>query len=289
MQRRLAAIMVADFVDSTSAMESDEERAVTCVTACMKAVGDVVARHEGRVFNTAGDAVLAEFSSPVNALRAAMEARNAIASVPGATAGDMRFGLHLADVVVMGGDLRGDGVNVAARVQSAAEAGEIDVTGALYDYVRRVSPCAFEQVGERKFKGVSEPIRVYRVGPAIDRHRFQSAPTRNAPPSPIHPNSVAVTPFSTATSSDQDQSFLAEGLTDDLTRTRPIEEPLRQFPFRCDGARHQRPGRNRQIAWCTICGRGLGAQARLACSAQHFTRGDGAGTPDMVGADSASL
>ena len=217
MQRRLAAIMVADFVDSTSAMESDEERAVTCVTACMKTVGDVVARHEGRVFNTAGDAVLAEFSSPVNALRAAMEARNAIAAVPGATAGDMRFGLHLADVVVMGGDLRGDGVNVAARVQSAAEAGEIDVTGALYDYVRRVSPCAFEQVGERKFKGVSEPIRVYRVGSAIDRHRFQSAPTRNAPPSPIHPNSVAVTPFSTATSSDQDQSFLAEGLTDDLT------------------------------------------------------------------------
>ena len=182
MQRRLAAIMVADFVNSTPAMESDEERTVTCVAACMKTVGDVVARHEGRVFNTAGDAVLTEFASPVNALRAAMEARNAIAAVPGATARAMRFGLHLADVVVMGSDLRGDGVNVAARLQSAAEAGEIDVTGALYDHVRRVSPCAFEQIGERKFKGISEPIRVYRVGPAVDRHRFQSAPTRNAPP-----------------------------------------------------------------------------------------------------------
>jgi adenylate cyclase len=79
MQRRLAAIMVADFVNSTPAMESDEERTVTCVAACMKMVGDVVARHEGRVFNTAGDAVLTEFASPVNALRAAMEARNAIA------------------------------------------------------------------------------------------------------------------------------------------------------------------------------------------------------------------
>jgi adenylate cyclase len=176
MQRRLAATMVADFVDSTSATESDEERTVTRVAACMKTVGDAVARYEGRVFNTAGDAVLAEFSSPINAVRAAMEARNAIAAVPGATARDMRFGLHLADVVVMGGDLRGDGVNVAARLQCAAEAGEIDVTGAFYDYVRRVSPCAFEQVGERKFKGLSEPIRVYRVGAAIDRHRFQSAP-----------------------------------------------------------------------------------------------------------------
>jgi adenylate cyclase len=117
----------------------------------------------------------------------------------------------------MGGDLRGDGVNVAARLRSAAEAGEIEVTGALYDHVRRVSPCAFEQIGERKFKGVSEPIRVYRLGPAADRHRFLSAPTRSAPPSPVHPNSVAVTPFSTASPSDQDQSFLAEGLTDDLT------------------------------------------------------------------------
>ena len=68
----------------------------------MKAVGDTVARHDGRVFSTAGDAVLAEFSSPVNALRASMEARNAIAAVPGATARDMRFGLHVADVVVVG-------------------------------------------------------------------------------------------------------------------------------------------------------------------------------------------
>ena len=197
MQRRLAAIMVADFVDSTPAMESDEEGTVTRVAACMKVVGDTVARHDGRVFSTAGDAVLAEFSSPVNALRASMEARNAIAAVPGATARDMRFGLHVADVVVVGGDLRGDGVNVAARLQSAAEAGAIDVTKAVYDHVRRVSPCGFEQLGERNFKGISEPVQVYRVGATIDRHRFQSAPTRDAPPSPMRPNSVAVAPFST--------------------------------------------------------------------------------------------
>ena len=217
MQRRLAAIMVADFVGSTPAMESDEEGTVTRVAACMQAVGDTVARHDGRVFSTAGDAILVEFSSPVNALRASMEARNAIAAVPGATARDMRFGLHVADVVVVGSDLRGDGVNIAARLQSAAEAGAIDVTEAVYDHVRRVSPCGFEQIGDRNFKGISEPVRVYRVGATIDRHRFQSAPTRDAPPSPTRPNSVAVAPFSTASSPDQDQLFLAEGLTDDLT------------------------------------------------------------------------
>ena len=217
MQRRLAAIMVADFVGSTPAMEFDEEGSITRIAACMKAVGDTVARHDGRVFSTAGDAVLAEFSSPVNALRASMEARNAIATVPGATARDMRFGLHVADVVVVGDDLRGEGVNVASRLQSAAEAGAIDVTKAVYDHVRRVSPCGFEQLGERNFKGISEPVQVYRVGSTVDRHRFQSAPTRDAPPSPMRPNSVAVAPFSTPSSQDQDQVFLAEGLTDDLT------------------------------------------------------------------------
>ena len=217
MQRKLAAIMVADFVGSTAAMEFDEEETVTRVNACMKAVEDAVVRHDGRIFNTAGDAVFAEFSSPVNALRATMEARNVVAAVPGATPRNMRFGLHVADVVVVGSDLRGDGINVAARLQSAADAGEIEVSEALYEHVRRVSPCAFEQVGERSFKGISEPIRVYRVGSAIDRHRFQSAPTRKAPLSPIRPNSVAVTPFSTASSSDEDQRFLADGLTDDLT------------------------------------------------------------------------
>ena len=216
MERKLAAIMVADFVGSTAAMESDEERAVTCVNACMKAVGDTISRHDGRIFNTAGDAVLAEFSSPVNALRATMEARNLVAVVPGASPHDMRFGLHVADVVVVGKDLRGDGINVATRIQSAAEPGEIEVSEVLYQHVRRVSPCAFEHIGERSFKGISEPIQVYRVGSTIDRHRFQSAPTRKAPFSPIRPNSVAVVPFSIASSSE-DQRFLAEGLTDDLT------------------------------------------------------------------------
>ena len=110
MQRKLVAIMVADFVGSTAAMESHEEEAVECVSACLRAVGDTVVRHDGRVFNTAGDAVLAEFISPVNALRAAMEARSSLAAIPDATPNHMRFGLHLADVLAVDGDLRGNGV-----------------------------------------------------------------------------------------------------------------------------------------------------------------------------------
>ena len=217
MQRKLATIMVADVVGSTPAMETDEETALTRVASCLQAVEDMVARYEGRVFNTAGDAVLAEFSSPVNALRASMEARNAIATVPGATAFDIRFGLHLADVAVFGNDLRGDGVNVAARLQATAEAGAIDVSRAVYDHVRRIAPCKFEEIGERKLKGISEPMLVYRVGQTTDRHRYLTAPTRNATLAVSKPNSVAVIPFSTSSAADQDQLFLAEGLTDDLT------------------------------------------------------------------------
>jgi len=153
MQRKLATIMVGDFVGSTSAMETDEEGAITRIDTVLETVRTVVQRHDGRVFGTAGDALLAEFASPVNALRSAIEARAEIAALPGASGGDMRFGLHLADVVVVGSDLRGDGVNIAARIEASAPPGAIDVSGLLYDQVRRVSPCGFEDIGERRLRG----------------------------------------------------------------------------------------------------------------------------------------
>ena len=216
MDRRLAAIMVADFVGSTSAMEIDEEAAVSLVSSCLGVIEISVKKHSGRIFSTAGDAVLAEFSSPVNALRAAMEGRSALAGIPGASTQHMRFGLHVADVMVVGSDLRGDGINIAARLQAAAEPGAIEVSETVYDNVRRVSPCSFEALGERTLKGISEAVRVYRVARVVDRHRFHSAPTRSAHPVSVRPNSVAVVPFSISSSGD-DQLFLSEGLTDDLT------------------------------------------------------------------------
>ena len=219
MHRKLATILVADFVGSTAAMELDEEAAVARVHECLKAVEDIVVRHDGRVFGTAGDAILAEFGSPVNAVRSAIEARYSISAIPGAAPDDMRFGLHMADVVVVGTDLRGDGVNIAARIQASAKPGAIDVSGALYDQIHRVSPCKFAHVGDRRLKGISEPVRIYRVDAVMDRHVFQVAPTRLAPKPdiPVRANSIAVARFTVAPGSDQDQLYLAEGLTDDLT------------------------------------------------------------------------
>jgi adenylate cyclase len=219
MHRKLATILVADVVGSTAAMERDEEATVARIHDCLRVVEDVVVRHDGRVFGTAGDAILAEFGSPVNAIRSAIEARYSVSAVPEAAPVDMRFGLHIADVVVVGSDLRGDGVNIAARIQTSASPGAIDVSGALYDQVHRVSPCKFAHIGDRALKGISEPMRIYRVDAVMDRHVFQVAPTRldPKPETPVRANSIAVARFTVAPGADQDQLYLAEGITDDLT------------------------------------------------------------------------
>jgi adenylate cyclase len=127
----------------------------------------------------------------------------------------LRFGLHLADVVVRGGDLIGDGVNVATRIQQEAEPDSICVSGTFFDNIRRNSPFAFEDLGERRLKNMVEPIRIYRLREEMARHRLQSAPTRAPSVGEKRPLSLAVLPFRVM-GGDEDQRFLAEGLTDEL-------------------------------------------------------------------------
>ncbi|GGH36726.1 TolB amino-terminal domain-containing protein [Cribrihabitans marinus] len=216
MERKLAALMVADFVDSTGQMASDEEAAITRISDALSLVRDCVTRNGGRVFSTAGDALLAEFPSPVGALRSAIDARARLGGLPVPCHRKMRFGLHVADVVTDGSDLKGDGVNLAARIQSAADPGEIDVSEQLHAHVQRVSPCSFSDLGPQDLRGMPDPVRVFRVDSTVDRHVYQVAPTVAEPRQRIRPNSVAVLPFRTAGDEDDDQRFLSEGLTDDL-------------------------------------------------------------------------
>lgn len=216
MHRKLATIMVGDIVGSTRQMEQNEEDAIQRFSECLGAVTQTVNQHEGRVFNQAGDSVLAEFQSPVNALRAAMVARGKLNAIYNSRAVDMRFGLHLADVVEVDGDLRGDGVNIAARIQATADPGAIDASQTLFDQVRRNSPCIFDDIGERHLAGVSEPIHLYRVRGEIGYYRTQPSEQRGSRPLAKRPHSIAVVPLSIASSADPDQSVLAEGLTEDL-------------------------------------------------------------------------
>jgi adenylate cyclase len=242
MQRRLATILVADVVGYSHLMESAEEATAERLQTYQKLMSEAVAAADGRVFNRAGDAILAEFASPINALRCAVHIREDIAAKETDLTDrfQMRFGLHLADVMVAGDDLLGDGVNLAARIQQSAEPDTICVSQPLFDQIKRHSPCAFDDLGEQTFKNLSQPIRIYRVHGHLGNHRLQSAPTQleTAKAQRVLPNSVAVLPFSSL-SGDKEQNYLAEGLSEEiileLARFRKLHVLSRSASFAFSG------------------------------------------------------
>jgi TolB-like protein/Tfp pilus assembly protein PilF len=187
------------------------------MAACRAMAEAELAKTDGRLFKSMGDSVLAEFASPMNAVRCAAGIRDAliVAERDEERPLTMRFGLHLADVIVEGDDLIGDGVNLAARIQQSAEPGAIDLSAALFEQVRRTSPYAFEDRGEQSFRNITEPVRVYRLRGEMRRHPYQIVHTQAAPSRARRPQSLAVMPFEVA-SSDEDRQFLAEGLAEEL-------------------------------------------------------------------------
>src|SRR4029078_7003054 len=141
-QRRLAAILAADVVGYSRLMERDEVGTLTALKSRRKEVLEpLVRRHEGRGFKIAGDGVLVEFASAVNALRCAIDLQQEMAAANGKAKEDrrivLRIGVNLGDVIVEGSDLYGDGINIAARLEGMAEAGGILVSGSAYDQVKR--------------------------------------------------------------------------------------------------------------------------------------------------------
>ena len=179
MKRRMAAILVADVVGYSGLMEADEDGTAQRLANCRNVIDAEIAKCDGRLFKAMGDAVLVEFASPINAVRCAVGIRSGLLL---AGQGDerplrMRFGLHLADVLVENDDLVGDGVNLAARIQQAADPDAIDVSAALFEQIRRNSPFAFEDRGEQSFRNIVQPVRIYRLRGEITRHVYQIAPT----------------------------------------------------------------------------------------------------------------
>ena len=163
--------MIADVVGYSAMMEADEERTARRLAACRELVEAEITKCDGRVFKSMGDAFLAEFASPINAVRCAVNIRSGLAVSGRAGEGPlrMRFGLHLADVMIDNDDLIGDGVNLAARIQQTADPDAIDVSGALFEQIRRNSPYAFDDRGERTFRNFADPVRVYRLRGEIER------------------------------------------------------------------------------------------------------------------------
>jgi TolB-like protein len=219
-ERRLVTILAADVVGYSKQMEAAEEATAARLSRCQSLIEEMTAQHGGRVFNRAGDSALAEFQSPVNAVRCGVEIQRDLAANLGtsekSTDLKLRIGVHLADVILSGSDLIGDGVNIASRIQEIAEPESVLVSEALFEQVRRQSPFMFKDLGPQKLKNISEQIRLYQVTGANLDTRFMPVET-NASPSAtgVRDASVAVLPF-TVSGGDEEQRYFAEGLTDDI-------------------------------------------------------------------------
>jgi adenylate cyclase len=217
-QRRLAAILVADVVGYARLMEADERATLAALRECRAATDALIAEHGGRIFGTAGDSVIAEFASPVEATRCAVAIQTRLAAdaplVHDGHALQFRIGINLGDVSTEGDNLLGNGVNIAARLEEIAAPGGICISSTVHDHLMGTLDLQLEDMGERQLKNISRPVRVWRWSPAAaveeaahDRDLVEG----DGPPKPC----IAVLPFNNM-SGDGEQEYFADGLTEDI-------------------------------------------------------------------------
>ena len=166
-KRKLTAILSADVKGYSRLMGEDEEGTIRTLKAYMEVITGFIQQHRGRVVATGGDSVLAEFASVVDAVRCAVgiqeELKDRNKELPEDRRMEFRIGVNLGDVVEEGDNILGDGVNIAARVQSLAEAGGICISGTVYEHIKNKLAFGYEYVGEQVVKNIKEPVRIYRV------------------------------------------------------------------------------------------------------------------------------
>ena len=170
MERRLAAILAADVQGYSQHTERDEEASTTTLRMYRAVVEELISAHKGHIFSTAGDGVVAEFPSVVEAIRCAVEIQNEIAernvAVPEEERMQFRIGVNLGEVIAEENNFYGSGVNVAVCLEQLADAGGICISQTVYDQIRKIVEIPFEDIGERHLKNISEPVHVYRILPA---------------------------------------------------------------------------------------------------------------------------
>ncbi|MCC8981365.1 adenylate/guanylate cyclase domain-containing protein [Bradyrhizobium acaciae] len=218
--RRLVAVFAADVEGYSRLMGVDEVGTLKGLTERRAILDRIIREKRGRIANTAGDSVLAEFGSAVDAVQCAVEAQTALAEANASLTPDcrilFRIGIHIGDVMVRAGDLFGDGVNIAARLQSIAKPGGVCISGATYDQVRKVLPMTFLDLGVHQAKNIQEPVRAYQVAASIQE---QAAPAHVAeaesPPALPDRPSIAVLPFQNM-SGDPEQEYFADGMVEEI-------------------------------------------------------------------------
>ena len=214
MERRLAAILAADMVGYSRLVDDDEEGTLRALGAYRQIIDGLVADRHGRIFGSAGDSVVAEFASPVEAVRCSIAIQEAIGKQNAALSEDrrmaFRIGVNLGDVVVDGDNLLGDGVNIAARLEGLAEPGGVWVSADIYRQVKGKVEATFEDLGDHEIKNIGEPVRAYRVALNAVAEVPASAPLA-LPDKP----SIAVLPFDNM-SGDAEQEYFSDGITEDI-------------------------------------------------------------------------
>jgi len=221
--RKLAAILYADVAGYSRLTGEDEDATHRCVTAYLDIIADAVAHHRGEVRHYAGDAVLAQFSAVVDAISCAVavqkELENRNRGLPCQRRVEFRIGVNLGDVIEDRGDIYGDGVNIAARLESLAAPGGICISGTARDAIGNKIAVEYDFMGEQKVKNIADPIRAYQVvldisgrQPATQASREVDERTHATVPDKP---SVAVLPFNNM-SGDQEQDYFADGITEDI-------------------------------------------------------------------------
>jgi len=219
-ERRLAAILASDIAGYSALMRADEARTVRDLKSHQAVVLPMIGKLGGRIIDTAGDGILAEFASVVNAVDCAVAIQKTMAernaTVQQARRMQFRIGVNIGDVIYDDTRIYGDGINIAARLESIAEPGGICVSSKVYEEINGRIDLAYQDMGEQQLKNIARPVRTYRVNlPSEDVSEVTlSTAEQSAPPLPRKP-SIAVLPFANM-SGDPEQEYFADGIAEDI-------------------------------------------------------------------------